>query len=158
LEVKHRQLARQVEVFIEHPSANSLTFFNFTSVVLIEGTTFIFGSWVCVADGAGNFRRHFIDDMKSEASVASQRNGLDEFIDNLDETLLPDITREVVEESVFNATPTRAAPVLLRSDLILSEDPRIQLPFRIHNTATIYQKAMRFKTLSALEEDLDRLL
>jgi hypothetical protein len=44
LEVKHRQLACQVGVFIEHPPANSMAYFNFTSVMLDEGTTFIFGS------------------------------------------------------------------------------------------------------------------
>jgi hypothetical protein len=41
-----------------------------------------------------------------------------EFIDNLDEMLLPDLTREIEEESIFDATPSRAAPVLLRSDPI----------------------------------------
>jgi hypothetical protein len=44
LEVKHRQLASQVWVFIEHPLANSMTSFNFSSAVPDEGTTFIFGS------------------------------------------------------------------------------------------------------------------
>jgi hypothetical protein len=42
--VKHRQLARQVGVFIEHPPENSMASFNFTSAELGEGTTFIFGS------------------------------------------------------------------------------------------------------------------
>jgi hypothetical protein len=35
--------------------------FNFTNAVLDEGTTFIFGSWVCVADGAGSFCRHLVE-------------------------------------------------------------------------------------------------
>jgi hypothetical protein len=77
---------------------NLMASFNFTSAVLDEGTTFIFSSWVCVADGASNFSRHLIDDMKPEASVAAQRSDLDEFIDNLDETLLPDLAREIEEE------------------------------------------------------------
>ncbi|RLN16537.1 uncharacterized protein C2845_PM02G16410 [Panicum miliaceum] len=32
--------------------------FNFTSVVLDEGTIFTFGSWVCVANGSGGFNNH----------------------------------------------------------------------------------------------------
>jgi hypothetical protein len=44
LEVKHRQLARQVGVFIEHPPENSMSSFNFTIVVPDEGTKFTFGS------------------------------------------------------------------------------------------------------------------
>jgi hypothetical protein len=46
LEVKHRQLARQVGVFIEHPPEKSMASFDFTSTVLDEGTTFIFGFWI----------------------------------------------------------------------------------------------------------------
>jgi hypothetical protein len=38
-----------------HPPMNSMTSFNFTSAVLDEGTSFVFGSWVCVPDGAGSF-------------------------------------------------------------------------------------------------------
>jgi hypothetical protein len=53
--VKHRQLARQVGVFIEHPPENSMASFSFTSTVLDEGTTFIFGSWICVTNGLGGF-------------------------------------------------------------------------------------------------------
>jgi hypothetical protein len=140
LEVKHLQLTRQVAVVIEHPPENSMIFFNFTSAVLDEGITFIFGSWVCVADGADSFHRHLIDDMKLETSVASQRSGLDEFIDNLDETLLPDLAREIEDESGFNATLTRAAPRLLGSDLIRFEDLGTRLPFGLRNTATVYQK------------------
>jgi hypothetical protein len=60
--------------------------------MLDKGITFIFGSWVCVAYSAGSFHRHLIDDTKLEASVASQRSGLDEFIDDPDEMLLPDLT------------------------------------------------------------------
>jgi hypothetical protein len=56
--------------------------------------------------------------------VASQHSSLDEFIDNLDETLLPDLAKEIEKESVFNAISTCAAPGLLRSDLIRSKDLR----------------------------------
>jgi hypothetical protein len=147
LEAKYRKLTRQVGVFIEHPPVNWMTFFNFASAVLDGGTTFIFSLWVCVTNGAGSFCWHLVNDMKLEASAASQHSGLDEFIDNLDETLLPDLVRDIEEESLFNATSTRAAPVLLISDLIQSEE----LPFRLRNTATVCQKAMQFETLSALK-------
>jgi hypothetical protein len=42
--IKHRQLVRQVGVFIEHLLENSMASLSFTSNVLDEGTTFIFGS------------------------------------------------------------------------------------------------------------------
>jgi hypothetical protein len=75
--------------------------FNFTSAVLDEGTTFNFDLWVCIADGAGDFRRHLVDNTKPKARVATLRNNLDEFVDNLTEMLLPDLAREI-EKSLFS--------------------------------------------------------
>jgi hypothetical protein len=65
--VKYQQLARQVGVFIEHPPKNSMASFSFTSAVLDEGTTFIFSSWICVANGLGGFNSHLADSRKPEA-------------------------------------------------------------------------------------------
>ncbi|RLN38630.1 serine/threonine-protein kinase CDL1-like [Panicum miliaceum] len=44
-----------------------------------------------------------------EASAATPSSDLDEFVDNLTETLLPDLVREIEKLSVFDATSTRAA-------------------------------------------------
>jgi hypothetical protein len=40
--------------------------FNFTSAVPKESTTFVFSLWVYVADGAGDFCRHLVDNTKPE--------------------------------------------------------------------------------------------
>jgi hypothetical protein len=136
--VKHRQLVRQVAVFIEHPLENSMASLSFTSNVLDEGTTFIFGSWICVANGLGGFNSHLINSRKPEASAATQRSNHDSFIDDLDELLLPDLPRQIEYTSVFYATPSRTAPGL-GSDSNQSEE------------------APRSKSLPDLEEDLDRL-
>jgi hypothetical protein len=45
-------------VFIEHPPKNLMASFNFTSTMLDEGTTFVFGSWICIANGLGGFNSH----------------------------------------------------------------------------------------------------
>ena len=107
--VKHRQLARQVEVFIENPLENSMALFKFTSAMLPKGTTFVFGSWVCVTDGVGDFHRHLAD-TKLKTLAATQRSKLNEFVDDLDKLLLPDLTRDIEELSVSDAMSTRAAP------------------------------------------------
>jgi hypothetical protein len=56
---------------------------NFTSVVLDKGTTFIFGSWICIANGSGCFNSQLADTMGLEASAANRYSDLDDFIDNL---------------------------------------------------------------------------
>jgi hypothetical protein len=59
-----------------------MALFKFPSPVLPEGTTFVFGSWVCVANGAGGFRRHIVDDTIKLKTLTAR---LDDFVDNLDE-------------------------------------------------------------------------
>jgi hypothetical protein len=89
--VKHRQLVRQVGVFIEHPPENSMASFNFTSVVLDEGMTFIFGSWIYVTNGLGGFNSHLANFKELKASSSISSSDLDDFTDNLDDMLLPDL-------------------------------------------------------------------
>jgi hypothetical protein len=138
--VKHRQLARQIEVFIEHPPENSMASFNFTSAVLDEGTTFIFGSWICVANALGGFNSHLANSKEPEASSSTPSSNLHEFIDNLDDMLLPDLAQQIEKISIFNATSTRDAPDLFVLDLNRSE------------------KTSRSKFLFDLEENLNLLL
>jgi hypothetical protein len=95
--------------------------FNFTSVVLDEGTTFIFGSWICISDGLGGFNSHLANSMQPEATSSTTSSDLDDFIDNLDNTLLPDLAQQIERMSIFNATSTRDATDLLGSDSNQSE-------------------------------------
>jgi hypothetical protein len=81
------QIGSATGVHIEDPPANSMASFKFTSAVPPEGTTFVFGLWVCVVDGAGDFRRFTIDVMKPKTLAASFHSELDEFVDNLDDLL-----------------------------------------------------------------------
>jgi hypothetical protein len=108
--VKHRQLARQVGVFIEHPPENSMVSLSFTSTVLDEGTTFIFGFWICAANGLGGFNSDLVNYRKPEAATPTRYSDLDEYIDNLDELLLPDLIRQIKKMFVFDVTSTSATP------------------------------------------------
>jgi hypothetical protein len=76
--------------------------FQFTRSVPSQGTTFVFGSWVCVTDGAGSFRR-FLIDMKPKTPVAGPHSDLDKFVDDLDNlSIHGSATR--TEESASGAT------------------------------------------------------
>jgi hypothetical protein len=158
LTVKYRQLAHQIVLFIKDPLANSMATFNLTNAMLNEGTMFTFSSWVCVANGSSGLNNDLVNTKKPEASGGKFRSDLDDFVDNLDDMLLPDLVRELEHELRFNPISTCATPRLIRLDLTQSEDQRAQLPFRLRSTATIYQEAIRSESLSALEEDLDWLL
>jgi hypothetical protein len=119
-------------VFIKHPLENLMASLYFTSTMLDKGTTFIFGSWICVANSLGGFNSHLVDSRKLDTSTSTQNS-------NLDEMLLPDLPRQIERMPIFYVTSTRAAPGLLGSDSNRSKE------------------ASRSKSLSDLEEDLDRL-
>jgi hypothetical protein len=108
--------------------------------VLDKGTTFIFGSWICVANSLGGFNGHLADSRKPEASTPTRCSNLDKFVDSLDELLLPDHVGEIEMTSVFDATSTRSALGLLGSN------------------SNRFEEATQSKYLSDLEEGLDRLL
>jgi hypothetical protein len=110
-------------VHIEDPPANSMASFKFTYAVPPQGTTFIFGSWVCVADGAGNFCR-FTVDMKPKTLAASFHSDLDEFIDNLDDLSTYGSATRTEEVSALSATPSSAATTLPGLDSFQFEDLR----------------------------------
>jgi hypothetical protein len=76
-------------VFIEHPLENSMASFNFTSAVLHEGKPFIFGSWICIANGLGGLNSHRANSKEPEASSSTPSNDLDEFIDKLNDKSYP---------------------------------------------------------------------
>jgi hypothetical protein len=121
--VKHRQLARQVGERIEDPPVNSMASFQFTRSVPSQGTTFVFGSWVCIADGAGSFRR-FLVDMKLKTPAADPRSDLDKFVDDLDDLSIHASAVRIEVESASGVTSSGAASTFLGLDSFQSEDSR----------------------------------
>jgi hypothetical protein len=131
--------------------------FQFTRSVPSQGTTFVFGLWVCVADGAGSFHR-FLVDMKPKTPAAGSHSDLDKFVDNLDDLSIHGSATRTEEESASGATPSSAATTFLRLDPFQSEDSRSRSRLDLHNLATDLQEADISESLSTLEEDLDSLL
>jgi hypothetical protein len=130
--------------------------FQFTRSIPSQGTTFIFGSWVCVADGAGGFHR-FLIDMKPKTLAAGSHSNLDKFVDDLDDlSILGSATR--TEESAFSATSSSAATTFLGLDSFQSEDSCSRSRLGLRNLATNLQEANISESLTTLEEDLDTLL
>jgi hypothetical protein len=131
--------------------------FQFTRSIPSQGTTFVFGSWVCVADGAGSFRR-FLIDMKPKTPAAGSHSDLDKFVDNLDDLSIHGSATRTEEESTSGATSSSAATTFLRLNSFQSEDSRSRSRLGLCNLATDLQEADISEFLSTLEEDLDSLL
>ena len=53
--VKHRQLVPTLGHIAKDQQKNSMASFDFSFPAIDDGTTFVFGSWVCIANGSGGF-------------------------------------------------------------------------------------------------------
>jgi hypothetical protein len=134
-----------------------MALFQFTRSVPSQGTTFVFGSWICNADGAGSFSR-FLFDMKPKTSMAGPSSDLDKFIDDLDDLSNHAFTARTEVESASGATSSGAAATFLGLDSFQSKDLRSRSRLGPCNLATDLQGADISESLSALEKDLDSLL
>jgi hypothetical protein len=131
--------------------------FNFIRSVPSQGTTFVFGSWVCIADGAGNFQR-FLVDMRPETFATGPRSGLDKFIDELDNLPLHTSVAQIEMESASGLTSSGVATTSLGLDLFQSRDLHSRSQLGSCKPATDLQEANVSGSLSMLEEGLDLLL
>jgi hypothetical protein len=97
--------------------------FQFTRSVPSQGTTLVFGSWVCIADGEGNFHR-FLIDMKPKTPTAFYQSDLDKFANDLDDLSIHGSATRIEEESISSTTSSGAATTFLGLDLFQSGDSR----------------------------------
>jgi hypothetical protein len=84
---------------------------------------FVCGSWVCVADDAGSFRR-FLVDMKPKTSAAGPSSNLDKFVDDLDDLSNHASAAKTKVESASGMTSSAAAITFLGLDSFKSKDSR----------------------------------
>jgi hypothetical protein len=78
---------------------------------------FVFGSWVCIADGA-------VVDMKSKTPAAGSQSNLDKFVDDLDDLSIHGSAMRIEEEFSSGVTSSGAATTFLGLDLFQSKDSR----------------------------------
>jgi hypothetical protein len=64
----------------------------------------------------GGFNNHLANSREPEASSSTPSSDLNEFINNLDELLLPDLALQIEKISVFDTTSTHDALYLVGSD------------------------------------------
>ena len=88
--------------------------FDFGFPAIDAGTTFVFGSWVCIANGSGGFSSHLINPASMKAPRREQLGEITSV-----EILLPEIVKEI-------------------EDLSLSDSAPACFPFRLGNSATSY--------------------
>ena len=99
---KHRQLERQVGDSASS-SANSMAGSSDTNNVP-EGTTLVFGSWACTADGSGSFSSHLVTPNSPKSKTILQPADVCEIADLNGKRALLELSSDTTENV---STPTR---------------------------------------------------
>ena len=115
---------------------NLMAAFTYNCLVLDRGTTFVFGSWVCVANGSGGFDSQLANPREPEAPPA-RRSDANKCFDDLGEMLLPKLAKQIEEKLVLNTSSTRS-PINLRSETTRSKIHCVQPTFGLRNASSVY--------------------
>ena len=102
---KHGQLARQVGGSASS-SVSSMATFAFSTMAPPQGAIFVFGSWICVADGSDGFVSHLTNPPTLKAITSESSNKLGRS-DNHGIMLLPDFAKEIERKLEDNSGSTR---------------------------------------------------
>ena len=89
------------------------------NMTFAPGSTFIFGSWVCEADSEGKLRPKVHEVSTSDVEAINE------------------ITRDFVEISI--SARQKEDPIYNQSDLDPASEYRVRLPFRLRNSASVFE-------------------
>ena len=102
-----------------------------------QDATFVFGSWVCVANGSGGFDSHLTNPSTLKATASESSNNL-AGLDDHSVMMLPDLAKEIEMGLEDNSSSTRTQINLdLNSTRI--ETPLAQPIFRLRNASSTYK-------------------
>ena len=103
---------------------SSMATFAFSTMALPQGATFVFGSWVCVANGSGGFDSHLTNPTALKAISSKSSNKLVRS-DGHGIMLLPDLTKEIEMKLKDNSGSTRTQinlkPNSTRTETLLAQ-------------------------------------
>jgi len=126
--------------------------FAFNTMALPQGATFVFGSWVCVANGLGGFDSHLTNSPTLKATTSESSN---RFTGSDDHgiMLLPNLAKEIKMKLEDNSSSTRTH-INLKMNSTRIETPLAQPIFGLRNASSTYKQMIR----SIYENRLDHLL
>ena len=111
--------------------------FAFSTMALPQGATFLFGSWVYVANGSGGFDSHLTNSPTLKISTSEDSNKLAISRDR-GVMLLPDLAREIEMKLEDNSGSTRTQ-IDLKPNSTRIETPLAQPIFGLHNSSSAYK-------------------
>ena len=109
----------------------------FSTTVPPQGATFVFGSWVCVANGSGDFDSHLVNSPTLKISTSEDPNKIARSLDR-SITLLPDLAKEFKAKLEDNSSSTRTQ-IDLKTKSTRIVTLIAQPIFGLHNSSSVYK-------------------
>ena len=106
--------------------------FTFSTMTPPRGATFIFGSWVCVANGSGGFDSYLTNSPTPKISTSEDSNKIARSC-NHGATLLPDLAQEI-EAKLEDKSGSTRTQIDLRPNSTRIETLTAQPIFGLHNS------------------------
>ena len=111
--------------------------FAFSTMAPPQGATFIFGSWVCVANGLGGFDSHLTNSPALKIITSEDSNKLGGSVDH-GIMLLSYRTKEIETKLEDNSSSTQTQ-IDLKPNSTRIETPAAQPIFRLRNSSSTYK-------------------
>ena len=102
-----------------------------------QGATFVFGSWVCIANGSGGFNSHLTNPPMLKATTSESSNKF-AGSENLGVMLLPDLAKEIEMKLEDNSSSTRTQ-INLEPNSTRIEIPLAQPILGLRNASSTYK-------------------
>ena len=115
--------------------------FAFSTMAPPQGATFIFGSWVCIANGSGGFDSHLTNIPTLKATSSESSNKLAGSGDH-GVMLLPDLAKEIEMKLEDNLGSIRTQ-IDLKPISTRIETPLDQPLFGLRNASSTYQQMIK---------------
>ena len=103
-----------------------------------QGATFIFGSWVCIANGSGGFDSHLTNSPTPKIITSEDSNKLAGSSDH-SIMLLPDLAKEIEAKLEDNSSSTWTQ-INLKPKLTRVGTPLAQPIFGLRNSSSAYKQ------------------
>ena len=109
----------------------------FSTTVPPQGATFVFGSWVCVANGSGGFDSHLTNSPTPKITMSEDSNKPVGSNDH-DIMLLPDLAKEIEAKLEDNSSSTRTQ-IDLKPKSTRIGTPLAQPVFSLRKSSSAYK-------------------
>ena len=111
--------------------------FAFSTMAPPQGAIFIFGSWVCVANGSGGFDSHLTNSPTLKITTSEDSNKL-AGSDDHDVMLLPNLVKEIEARLEDNSSSTRTQ-INLKPKLTRVGTSLARPVFGLRNSSSAYK-------------------